>query len=219
MAEKRKFRRLAAASPFRREPFGLVVHLFHEGGTEIQYLQDLCAGTNVHVLSVKRNANPQSLIDEAVRHLNENAGEFRRNLRREVWIVFDDDEKPAIPAVLKAFPSALRQVKDATLRSRIHVAFMKPCIELWGVLCLKDGVRLYAKAPGHRKMESLLRKHMPSYRHDGHPYFDIDKMPEWKSACEQARQWEATWGTFPNCGSATWFAGIHELVRRIQDAK
>lgn len=219
MSEKRKHRFPSSSPAFLREPFELVVHLFHEGGTEIQYLQDLAIGTNIHFLSVKKDANPQALIDAAVEHLNDNEGKFRHNPRREVWIVFDDDEKSVIPSVLKAFPAALNRIRDASLKSRVHVAFMRPCIELWGVLCLKGGVRLYTKASGHRKMESLLRKHMPSYRHDGHPYLDIDKMPEWEKACELARKWETTWGAFPNCSSATWSACIHELVRRIQNAK
>lgn len=219
MARLRKSRFPSSMSAFHREPFGLVVHLFHEGGTEIQYLQEIAVGTNVHVISVKKVANPQDLIDEAVKHLNENAGEFRRNLRREVWIVFDDDEKPVVPSVMKTFSTALLQIKDESLRTRVHVAFMKPCIELWAVLCLKGGDRLFERAPTHRKMESLLQKHMPSYRHDDNPYFDIRKMTEWEVACKQARLWESTWGAFPNCRSATWFAGIHELVRRIQAAK
>lgn len=206
---------------FSRQRFSNVIYLFREGSTEYEYLKEISIGSGFQIVPRSMQSDPVFLVNSAVGFLSDSdvASDFVKNPGYEVWIVFDDDEKPVISTVMRSFPAMLRRIKNASLRTRVHVAFMKPCIELWAVLCLKDGIRLYTNAPGHRKMESLLRKHMPSYRHDGCPYFDIAKMPEWKKACEQARQWEGTWGTFPNCNSATWFAGIHELVRRIQEAK
>ena len=215
MASKRSVRK----SRFGSKPASRVVYLFREGETERQYLQDLSDGCGIHVTPVLSVADPLDLINGAVAFLNANADDFRRNSALEIWIVFDDDEKPSVPVAMKAFPATLRRIKNANLRSRIHVGFMKPCIELWAVMCLPGGLRAFGKANGHRKMESLLRSLMPTYRHDGNPYFDISKMTEWREACKRAQDWERQWGPFPDCVSATWYAGIHELVMRIQTAK
>ena len=218
MASKRSVRK-SLSSRFGRKPASRVVYLFREGETERQYLQDLSDGCGIHVTPVLSVADPLDLINGAVAFLNANADDFRRNSALEIWIVFDDDEKPSVPVAMKAFPATLRRIKNANLRSRIHVGFMKPCIELWAVMCLPGGLRAFGKANGHRKMESLLRRLMPTYRHDGNPYFDVSKMTEWREACKRAQDWERQWGPFPDCVPATWYAGIHELVTRIQTAK
>ncbi len=208
-----------ARNRFTRQRFSRIVYLFHEGETENQYLRELSEESGFKIVSRRRIANPPDLIDAAIAFLNENPEEFQGEVPTDIWIVFDDDAKPVISEVLSSYSSKVRRVKNPALRSCLHVAFVRPCIELWAVLCLKDGVRLSQTVQGHREMESLLHRHLPSYDHDRHPYFNISKMTEWKTACETARKWEETWGAFPNCQSATRFAGIYALVSRIQEGK
>ena len=220
MASKRLSRR-EPPNRFERNRFSTVIYLFCEGKTESEYLKELSSGSGFRIVTRGEEASPASLIESAVDFLLDAdiAKDFKANPNNEVWIVFDDDEKPEVPIAMKAFSAALRRIKKAGLGSQIRVGFMKPCIELWAVMSLPGGLRAFGNAKGHRKMESLLRSLMPTYRHDGNPYFDISKMTEWREACKRARDWERQWGPFPDCASATWYAGIHELVMRIQTAK
>lgn len=219
MASKRLSRR-KPPNRFERNRFSTVIYLFCEGKTESEYLKELSSGSGFRIVNRGEEASPASLIESAIDFLLDAdiAKDFKFNPNNEVWIVFDDDEKPEVPVAMKAFPAALRRIKNADLRSRIHVGFMKPCIELWAVMCLPGGLHAFENAKGHRKMESLLRRLMPAYRHDGNPYFDVSKMTEWREACKRAQDWERQWGSFPDCASATWYAGIHGLVTRIQTA-
>ena len=207
MASKRLSRR-EPPNRFERNRFSTVIYLFCEGKTESEYLKELSSGSGFRIVTRGEEASPASLIESAVDFLLDAdiAKDFKANPNNEVWIVFDDDEKPEVPIAMKAFSAALRRIKKAGLGSQIRVG-------------LPGGLRAFGNAKGHRRMESLLRSLMPTYRHDGNPYFDISKMTEWREACKRAQDWERQWGPFPDCVSATWYAGIHELVMRIQTAK
>ena len=57
---------------------------------------------------------------------------------------------------------------------------------------------------------------MPSYRHEGNPYFDLSKMPNYEQAVRKARQWEVSLDGEQEY-NASKFAGIYKLTENIKN--
>ena len=192
-----------------------VVYLFHEGETEFRYFQDISANRLVRITRGSRNAAPVKLLQEAVAFAKrQSAVILRTTPDPHIWVVFDDDEKPDIRNAADWFVENRAAIPEG-LRDRFHVGYMKPCIELWGMLCHPKGKTLFRRAKTHVSMQHELSRIMPSYNHDGNPYFDAAAMTEIAFACTTAENWERTSGCFPDCVDTSYFAGIHPLVNTI----
>lgn len=217
-----------------RTPARFIVRLFAEGETEAVYLQKIASSHHVRVESELIVSSPVRLLENAVKWSVDHAKMLRRdNGRNRVWVIFDDDAKAADMAevirVWKTCPetcSASCGIRDRNkcefkdVIDRIRIGFMTPCVEIWGLMCAagKDSKTAGREYPADRhKLQSMLHTIMPSYVHDGHPYFEIDKMSNWASACSCADNWARTFGTFPSCTRATRYAGIAPLVREIME--
>lgn len=187
--------------------FEKTIYLFTEGATESQYIIDLASDTNVKIIAQGMISSPKQLAEKAKEFVAANKERFADGSKNSVWIVFDDDEKN----------TKIAEFRDAMRGGRyIKVAYMKPCIELWGVMCVKGNVSGLALT--HRKIESALKKLMPGYDHSGHPYFDTKKMVHTDAACQIAAQWDRTYPTFESRMNASYFAGIHTIVEDILKA-
>lgn len=212
--------------------FRLIVHAFMEGGTELDYLQKIAKGKNVRVQSGRIDSSPVALLGAAMKWCVDNAKTLRKSgCIDTVWVIFDDDEKVHdVEAVRRLWGQCAEQcMKHCRVRNRgqcgysdvlskINVAFMKPCVELWALMCTPgDGIGQY---PSNRHaLQGMLNKVMPTYDHYRHPYFDVSKMTAWRDACAQAEKWEQTFGRFPDCLNATRFDGIAPLVKMIMDCE
>lgn len=195
--------------------FSSTIYLFYEGLTELRYLQDISAGNSVHIIKGGQNAAPVKLIEMAFRFVKKDGKRVLRNTQDpQFWILFDDDEKPDVREATDLFVQHIALMPDV-LRERIHVGYMKPCIELWGMLCHPKGKKAFRRASTHTAMQRELHLIMPTYNHDGNPYFDVATMTEIPFACETARNWERTFGLFPDCTRASYFAGVYPLVESI----
>ena len=195
--------------------FSSTVYLFYEGLTELRYLQDISAGNLVHIVKGGQNAAPVKLIEMAVRFVRKEGKRILRTIQDpHIWIVFDDDEKPDIRGAAEWFAHHSASIPD-TFRERVHVGYMKPCIELWGMLCHPKGKKAFRRALTHTAMQRELHRIMPTYEHEGNPFFDVAAMIEIPFATKMAKNWERTFGPFPMCTGATFFAGIYPLVESI----
>lgn len=201
--------------PPDRNRFSSTVYLFYEGLTELRYLQDIAAGRTTQIIRRERNAAPLKLLEEAVRFIRMNFRTIARTTPDpHVWVVFDDDEKPDIRQAADWFDRNRLSIPES-FRDRFHIGYMKPCIELWGMLCHPKGRTAFRRARTHTAMQRELHRIMPSYHHDENPYFDTAVLTETSFACKTAENWERTAGPFPQCISTSFFAGIHPLVRSI----
>lgn len=216
-----------------RKPARFIVRLFSEGETESVYLQKIASAHNVRVDNVCTVSSPVLLVSRAFKWVVENAKMLRKDSgANRIWVVFDDDAKvldmEEVVRIWKSCPElclADCKIRDrkrcefTDVLSRINIGFMTPCFEIWGLMCLGSANSKAASNvvyPEHRhKIQRALHDVMPSYVHDGHPYFEIDKMTGWEQACDRADQWAKTYGEFPDCTHATRFAGIAPLVREI----
>ena len=184
----------------QRPQFKLIIQLFYEGITELDYLQKFIRQRNKNTLirlnKILINPNPLTLAQEAVEQFND----LKMN-NSEVWVVFDHDGRDA--EVKKAIDYINKSGKD------IHIAFMKPCIEIWPLMHNRiDNVTTQAMA------QSRLKSIMPSYKHGGCPYFDLNKMPYYEYAVARAKQWQASLSGAPEYNSAK-YAGIYKLTEKI----
>ena len=205
----------SGASPADRPRITATVYLFHEGATELRYFQDLARNRSVRIVRRERNAAPLKLLESAVRFVNQNCRAIARTTPDpHVWVVFDDDEKPDIRDAADWFVRNRTSIPDA-FRERFHVGYMKPSIELWGMLCHPNGRTAFRRARTHVEMQRELRRVMPSYDHDANPYFDVKTMTTLPFACKTAESCEHTSGPFPQCINTSFFAGIYQLVRII----
>lgn len=187
--------------------FEKTIYLFTEGDTESQYILDLARDTNVKIIAQGAISSPKQLAEKAKEFVSFNRERLTDGSNNSVWIVFDDDEKN----------TKITEFRDAMRGGQcIKIAYMKPCIELWGVMCVKGCVSGLALT--HRKIESALKKLMPRYDHSGHPYFDTKKMIHTDVACQIATQWDKTYPTFESRMNARYFAGIHTIVEGILKA-
>lgn len=202
-----------------RPRFTSVVFLFHEGMTELRYFQDIASESSTQILRRERNAAPLKLLETAVRFVRKEHRVIARTTPDpHIWVVFDDDEKPDIRLAAEWFTRNASAIPE-TFRDRFHIGYMKPCIELWGVLCHPKGKSVFRRATTHAAMQRELQRIMPKYKHDANPYFDVSLMTEMPFACATAENWERTSGTFPSCINTSYFAGIHSLVKGIYESK
>ena len=96
----------------------------------------------------------------------------------------------------------------------INVGYMKPCIELWGAMCVLGNANGLPQM--HGQMESRLKVIMRGYDHDTDRYFDVKQMVKTTEAIKLAMSWVSQFGEFPHCvGSAAHYAGIAPLVSKI----
>ena len=161
--------------------FKLIIQLFHEGKTELDYLQKFIQQQKktrlVKLNTIYTNPNPFNLAEKAVIKYDD----INKNIRKsEIWVIFDDDGRD--DEIKKAFDKIKESGKN------IYIAYMKPCIEIWPLL--HNGVvnNINSQSEAQSKLKSI----MPSYKHEGNPYFDLSKMLSYKQAVEKARQWETS---------------------------
>lgn len=230
---KRKTKSLADFLP-RRRGARFVVQLFAEGDTEVQYFKDIAHGRDVLVNKVCVISSPVVLLSKAFRWVVENASDLRKDGgMNRIWVVFDDDDKvndmKAVAELWAKCPELCMKVckvrdrnkcKYNDLFKRINIGYVKPCIELWALMCMdgSNGALADVKYPSDRhKIQSLLHRRMKTYVHDGHPYFEIAKMAGWAEACKQAELWAKSYVGFPDCLNATRYSGFAPLVKEIYE--
>lgn len=208
-----------------------VVYLFHEGETELGYLQSLAKGRAIRIVPMPSVSSPVALLGRALRFAVESADDLRDNLNAEIWVVFDHDEKAKemaeVGAVLSKCPAKcvdgcrikdIARCKSRDVLARIHVAFMSPCIEIWGILCTEEGSRMNRFSSDRHELQRLLHKLMPGYDHKHRAQFDVGKMTCVEIAMKRAREWMNTHGQFPECLNAPHYAGIYPLVEKVLSA-
>lgn len=220
--------KLGVLAFIRPVQFEYVVHVFSEGGTELRYLYDIAKNKCVKIVPVPcRTSSPHVLMQKARDWAYEhqeffNGRRLRDGAQHLIWVLFDDDEKTVDIAQTKSeFSNSPSGVSPAKLKHykppRIHVGYMKPCIEIWGAMCVKGDVKGLPHT--HGAVEAALSKIMKGYDHSSNRYFDVKQMVNTEKACTLAEQWENTHGAFPACVNATYFACIHRLVSLVYSAK
>ena len=205
-----------------------LVYLFHEGKTELGYLQSLAKNRAIRIVSMPSVSAPVILLERALRFAIESAKDLRDNQDSEIWVVFDYDSKArdmsAIRSVLLKCPSRcmdsckihdIDQCEAKDVFGRIHIAFMSPCIEIWGILCTEEGARMDKFPEDRHELQRLLHKVMARYDHKRGAQFDVGEMTHTNDAIRRAKEWERTHGQFPECLNASHYAGIYPLVEKI----
>ncbi len=152
--KKRSGRNRELAREIAKKPFEFVVYLFSEGETEARYLKDLSNGKNVQVVRCGMDATPWSLMRTARKwaYLN------RRSIGKGsgIWVIFDDDEKNAdIAKTVAELDQLPKGCNKKSAMPVINVGYMKPCIELWGAMCILGNARGLPQM--HGQMESRLK--------------------------------------------------------------
>ena len=184
----------------QRSQFKLIIQLFYEGKTELDYLQKFIRekgkSTEIRLNKIMTNPNPRILAQSAIHQFD--------NLQMsnsQIWVIFDHDGRDN--EVREAIGLINNSGKD------IQVAFMKPCIEIWPLMHNEiDNVTTQSDA------QSRLESIMPSYKHDRNPYFDLSKMPNYNEAVKKAKQWYISLSGEPEYIS-TKYAGIYKLTEKI----
>ena len=186
----------------KRSEFRLIIQLFYEGKTELDYLQKFIQQqkktTLVKLNKIYTNQNPVTLAKEVVKKYND-----IKMSKSEIWVIFDDDGR--IAEVRDAINLIKQSGKD------IHLAYMKPCIEIWPLL--HNGID---NVNSQNEAQSRLESIMPSYRHEGNPYLDLSKMPNYEQAVSKAHRWEVSLNGEPEY-NASKFAGIYKLTENIKN--
>ncbi len=208
-----------------------VIYLFHEGKTELGYLQSLAKNRAIRIVPKPSVSAPVTLLEWALSFAVEVAEDLRENQAAEIWVVFDHDAKARdmteVRSVLSKCPPMcfngckvrdINQCKAKDILCRIHVAFMSPCIEIWGILCTAKGSRMNRFPEDRHELQRLLHELMPRYDHKHGAQFDIDKMTKSEVAIRRAKEWAHTHGKFPECLNAPHYAGIYPLVEKIMAA-
>ena len=202
-----------------------VVYLFHEGKTELGYLQALAKNRDIRIVPMPSVSSPVILLERALRFVVEVAKDLRYNPNAEIWVVFDHDAKAKemaeVGSVLTKCPERcdddckIRDIARCEARDvfdRIHVAFMSPCVEIWGILCTEVGSKIDKLPLDRHELQGLLHKLMPKYDHKSGAQLDVGKMTQTGVAIRRAKAWAATHGQFPECLNASHYAGIYSLV-------
>ena len=169
-----------------QKKFKLIIQLFYEGLTELDYLQKF--------IQQQKKTN---LV-----RLNKTYNDLKMP-KSEVWLIFDHDGRER----------EVREAIDIIKQSRkdIHIAFMKPCIEIWPLLHNNIN-NVTTQTMAQSKLEEI----MPSYKHDRNPYFELSKMPNYVQAVQKAHQWEISLSGASEYNSAK-FAGIYKLTEKIKN--
>lgn len=187
-----------------RNEFKLIIQLFYEGLTELDYLQKFIQQQKktklVRLNKTCTNPNPLILAKEAIKRYDE-----LKTSKSEIWVIFDHDGRER--EVCEAIDLIKQSKKD------IHIAFMKPCIEIWPLLH-NDIDNVTSQATAQSKLEEI----MPSYKHDRNPYFDLSRMPNYTQAVHKAKQWEISLSGDKEYNSAK-FAGIYKLTEKIKNTE
>ena len=188
----------------KRPKFKLIIQLFHEGKTELDYLQKFIQQQKkidlVKLNAIYTNPNPFNIAEKAVikyDYINKNIH------KSETWVIFDDDGRD--DEIKKAFDKIKESGKN------IYIAYMKPCIEIWPLLHNRVVNNINSQSEAQSKLKSI----MPSYEHERKPYFDLSKMQNYEQAVETASQWETSLGGEPEY-EASKFAGIYKLTEKIK---
>jgi len=212
----------------RDEVVAPIVYLFHEGKTELGYLQTLARNRAIRIVPLPSVSAPVKLLERAMKFAVEVAADLRDNPTAEIWVVFDHDAKARemseVGAVLSKCPSTcvdgckvrdINRCEGRDALGRIHVAFMAPCIEIWGILCTEEGSHMDKFSEDRHELQRLLHQLMPNYDHRRGALFDVNKMTKTDSAIARAKGWTRTHGVFPGCLNASHYAGIYPLVEKI----
>ena len=186
----------------KRSEFKLIIQLFYEGKTELDYLQKFIQQQKktplIKLNKIYTNPNPATLAKEAVRRYKD-----IKMPKSEIWVIFDDDGRNA------EVREAINTIKQSG--KNICLAYMKPCIEIWPLL--HNGIdNVNSQSEAQSRLESI----MPSYRHEGKPYFDLSKMPNYEQAVSKAHRWEVSLDGEPEY-NASKFAGIYKLTDSIKN--
>ena len=227
---KKNVRKLSARQLFlkslAKQDFEWTIHLFTEGETEFRYISDIAIQKCVKVVRETKPVSSPHVLMQLARdwaYAHRDLIESEEGRRHLIWVLFDDDEKTAEIAQtvkeMKNLPTGVNtKLYDRKKVPTIFVGYMKPCIELWGALGVRGSVSGLPRT--HRAMESYLAKMMTGYSHkDDRRYFEVGQMSQTEKACRLAAQWELTYGAFPKCINAAYFAGIHKLVSLIYVCK
>ena len=206
----------------------LIIYLFCEGDTELGYLQQLAKNRDVRIVLRKKVSAPVQLLKAAVLFAVEHAADLRRQPTAEIWACFDHDDKQReiseCADVLSICPDGCPEkgcahdislCPSGDMIKRIHVAYMVPCIELWGLICTEEGSKLKNVPKDRHELQRRLHDVMPRYDHGRKATFDVERMTKTDDAISRARQWASTFGEFPECQNATFYAGIAPLVEKI----
>lgn len=204
----------------RQAPFALTIYLFCEGGTEERYLDDFVkAYPLAKVVHIARDADPASLIRKARNWAYANRM-LLSDSRVSVWVVFDDDGRISeIKRAAEEYAQMPKKYLKSSFTPEIHIAYMKPCFEVWGVLNVKDGLSHGRKGLPQTQsaMQSYLHEIMPRYHHEKSPYLDLSMMTELDQAIRRGEDWERPYGPFPKNISSSLQAGVYALCRRIRE--
>ncbi len=205
-----------------------IIYLFHEGKTELGYLQGLARNRMIRIVPEPSVSSPVILLQSAVRFAVMAVDELRDNPDAEIWVVFDYDAKAQDMAkaatALDKCPDRcavtckvrdIRQCDAKDVLGRIHVAFMSPCIEVWGIMCTEKGARMDKFPEDRHVLQRQLHDLMPRYNHARGALFDLTQMSCTDKAIERAKSWARTHGDFPACLTAPHYAGIYPLVEKI----
>lgn len=187
-----------------RSSFSLVIYLAYEGETELDYLQKFIQQQSkkpVKVVKLCQSPNPNYLVEQVIKKYQE----LKQVKNSEIWIVFDHDGREQ--EVQQAINKLINSHKD------IHLAFMKPCFEIWPLLHNKIN-----NVSSQHEAQSKLEKIMPSYNHDRNPRVDLTQMPDYEYAVKVAQNWDVSLDGAP-VYQASKFAGIYKLTERIKKAK
>lgn len=187
-----------------RRRFSLIIQLFHEGNTELDYLQKFIRYHHKEGVVKLNNrgcdCNPCCLVQKAINNFKN----VKLLKNEEVWVIFDDDGRN------KEIKKAFGLLKEYPM---IQVAFMKPCIEIWPLLHVGN-----EKCTTQHQAQEALEKVMSKYKHNSYPYFELDKMVDYQKAVKTAQAWEISLDN-TKIYHATKFAGIYKLTERIIAAK
>lgn len=186
----------------KRSEFKQIIQLFYEGKTELDYLQKFIQQQKktplIKLNKIYTNPNPATLAKEMVRRYKD-----IKMPKSEIWVIFDDDGRNA------EVREAINIIKQSG--KNICLAYMKPCIEIWPLL--HNGIdNVNSQSEAQSRLECI----MPSYRHEGKPYFDLSKMPHYEQAVSKAHRWEVSLGGEPEY-NASKFAGIYKLTDSIKN--
>jgi hypothetical protein len=202
---------------FKRPKKELIVYLFCEGKTESKYIMEFVKKYNnlVHIMEKKTYCtHPNGIVEKALHFIEENKQFFGKNINTpsEIWVVFDHDDK--IIYVKKAFKLIEEYNNRLKKAVKLNLAYTCPCFEVWALLHYNIPV---SKIPYNRKRaQSLLKKYMKKYKHNGNICFDFQELTEqrYKSAVKKAKVWENTENR--KIINASRYTTVHHLTERIR---